>query len=178
MEIWKDILECKGYQVSNHGRIMKLKGSKILTPVVCNKWGHSQVRITIKGECFRMLTHRLVAMYFIPNPLNLPVVNHIDTDPTNNRASNLEWCTQSHNMLHSVNRGAFIKCLGSRNHKASITESDAKKIFDLSKELKIKEVSRITGFAPTIIHKIKNGYAWNQVTGLPRKRYNSKSKAA
>jgi hypothetical protein len=175
METWKDILECPGYQVSNYGRVRH--GFKFIKPVPNNELGHSQIRITIKKRVFRELTHRLVARYFIPNPQNLPIVNHIDNDPTNNMAINLEWCTHSHNQLHSVKTGNSMNRLGSGCHKAKITESEAKEIFELSKLYRITDVSIITGTTASIVHKIKNGYAWNQVTGLPRKRYgDSKTK--
>lgn len=45
--------------------------------------------------------HRLVASYFVPNPNNYTIVNHIDEDKLNNKASNLEWCTYSYNMTYN-----------------------------------------------------------------------------
>jgi len=49
--------------------------------------------------------HRLVAQTFIPNPNNLPQINHIDGDSLNNRINNLEWCDNSHNLKHAVETG-------------------------------------------------------------------------
>ena len=51
----------------------------------------------------RFMCHRIVAQEFIPNPNNKPFVNHIDGNPANNKAENLEWCTQEENEQHSVN---------------------------------------------------------------------------
>jgi len=51
--------------------------------------------------------HRLVAQAFIENPQNLPVVNHLDFDYTNNRADNLEWTTLKGNVQYSLARGRF-----------------------------------------------------------------------
>lgn len=49
--------------------------------------------------------HRLVAKYFLPNPDNLPVVNHKDGNRHNNTVENLEWCTQHENLEHAVKIG-------------------------------------------------------------------------
>ena len=54
--------------------------------------------------------HRLVAMCFLPNPENLPQINHIDGEKTNNKTSNLEWCTQQHNMDHAAKLGLVNNC--------------------------------------------------------------------
>lgn len=55
------------------------------------------VRCSTKSRSGNKLVHRLVAESFIPNPLNLPQVNHIDENKENNIASNLEWCTSNYN---------------------------------------------------------------------------------
>jgi hypothetical protein len=52
---------------------------------------------------YSFLVHRLIAIAFIPNPDNLPEINHIDGDPLNNNISNLEWCTHQYNMQHAWN---------------------------------------------------------------------------
>ena len=46
--------------------------------------------------------HRAVAECFVPNPLNLPIVNHIDENPSNNHKDNLEWCTYRYNAIYSI----------------------------------------------------------------------------
>ena len=65
------------------------------------KTGYMQVKLSKNGVEKKPLVHRLVALTFLPNSLQLPQVNHIDGDKTNNNVTNLEWCTGSDNQLHS-----------------------------------------------------------------------------
>lgn len=99
-EEWRPILGWEDkYWVSNLGKIKGRKG--ILREWVGEK-GYRTVSLE-KGKkgvdriSKHMLVHRAVALAFIPNPDNLPVVNHIDGNPNNNRADNLEWCTYKYN---------------------------------------------------------------------------------
>ena len=105
MEIWKEIKGYEGkYWVSNLGRV-KSK-FKILTLTLPKKTllKRSQYyQITLhknKHTSKTYMIHRLVAEAFIPNPNNLPQVNHIDCDPTNNKVNNLEWCDAKYNSNH------------------------------------------------------------------------------
>lgn len=96
MEIWKDIEGYEGkYQVSNKGNVRRLN---LLTPK-CGNTGRLSVQLTnSQGETKYKLIHRLVGQAFIPNPDRLPQINHIDENPRNNQAGNLEWCTQEYNL--------------------------------------------------------------------------------
>ena len=67
--------------------------------------GYREAYVYIGGKKRRMKVHRLVAMAFIPNPLNLPVVNHLDGNKMNNHRDNLEWCTQGRNNIHAIETG-------------------------------------------------------------------------
>lgn len=62
-----------------------------------------------KGEFVNVYHHRLVAEVFIPNPLNLPEVNHKDEDKSNCSASNLEWCTTQYNACYGSRLNKFRK---------------------------------------------------------------------
>ena len=98
-EIFKDIEEYEGlYQISNLGRVKSLKYGKerILKPAK-DKKGYLYVCLYKQGKMKIYRVHRLVAQAFIPNPNNLPQVNHKDEDKTNNASSNLEFCDAKYN---------------------------------------------------------------------------------
>lgn len=78
------------------------------------------LRLNHKKRSFRV--HRLVAEAFVPNPNNLPEVNHIDGNKTNNKSTNLEWCSHRDNIEHALNTG-LIK-IGEDNSNAKLTKDD------------------------------------------------------
>ena len=101
-EIWKDILGYEGlYQISNLGDVRSLNynhtGEIKLLKQSTDKYGYKRVGLFKNGKEKKYLIHRLVAMTFIPNPDNLPIINHKDEDKTNNNVNNLEWCTYEYN---------------------------------------------------------------------------------
>ena len=85
------------YMVEENGSIWSKKTHKYLKPSY-TKNGYATVELFNANGSKRLLVHRLVACTFIPNPLNLPQVNHIDENPRNNNVDNLEWCTAKYNM--------------------------------------------------------------------------------
>lgn len=100
-------IDKSGFVESEGFKLIDKRGRK-WTKLPRKMWGikckSGYFHIRMKGDdginsCIYI--HRLVAKYFIPNPDNLPIVNHIDGDPSNNHYKNLEWCTQSRNMEHS-----------------------------------------------------------------------------
>ncbi len=120
-EIWKDVKDYEGlYQVSNLGRVKSLgirfirsnlkpytKLPRILSQIGC-KNGYKKVELTNNGFSKRYYVHRLVAEAFIPNPDNLPEVNHKDEIASNNHVDNLEWCTHKYNSNYGT-RAVRIK---------------------------------------------------------------------
>ena len=74
-----------------------------------NRNGYKFVVLGRNGDEF---LHRLIAEAFIPNPNNLPIINHIDGNKLNNSIENLEWCTHSQNTLHAYETGLTVgkKC--------------------------------------------------------------------
>lgn len=85
------------YAVSNQGTVINLKTGHKIKPTL-NYNGYVYVDLTGDGWRENKRYHRLLAELFIPNPDNLPQVNHIDGDKTNNDLGNLEWCDNSYNV--------------------------------------------------------------------------------
>ena len=111
MENWIDIYGYERlYQVSDMGRIKSLVRpnrltEKVLKPTTQSK-GYLMVRLSFGNSIITGYSiHRLVAEHFIPNPLNLPEVNHLDFNKTNNCKTNLEWVTHISNVDHNTKRG-------------------------------------------------------------------------
>ncbi len=142
-EEWKDIVGYEGiYQVSNFGRIksvdhytynngrcMRVKGKIRVLSV--NKKGYCGV-VLHRGRSKFVGVHRLVAQAFIPNPDNLPCVNHKDENPSNNCIDNLEWCTYKYNNEYNGRvekcRGKISNTLKGRKHKKQLTNEQREHI--------------------------------------------------
>lgn len=112
MEIWKNVYEFPGYQVSNLGNIRSFINNR---NGVCDKWhmlkpqpNHHGYLTVCLGRGNRRLVSRLVAEAFIPNPNNLPLVRHLDDNPMNNRVENLAWGTQADNMQDCIKHGRLV----------------------------------------------------------------------
>lgn len=108
-EIWRDIKGYEGlYQVSNLGRVRSFHGGseRIMKQTLQN--GYLRITLLKNEKSKRFLSHRLVALAFIPNPENKPQVNHIDEDKTNNRVDNLNWMTSKENNDWGTRKGRAI----------------------------------------------------------------------
>ena len=133
-EEWRDISGFNGnYQISNFGRVKSkervvsnsvrtyVKEEQILRTQTM-KSGYKCVVLREAGKKRLLKIHRLVATAFISNPDNLPCVNHIDGNKTNNFVGNLEWCTVEYNNKHAIQNGL----------KPLVCGSNVQKIFQLN----------------------------------------------
>ena len=103
-EKWEFIVingEKTNYMVSNLGRVENINTGYVLAPIM-NRDGYLLVRLSNKGKQKNYLIHRLVAIAFLPNPDNLPQINHINEVKTDNRLINLEWCTNEYNINYGT----------------------------------------------------------------------------
>ncbi len=178
-EIWNDIPEWEGYyQASSLGRIKSLQRC-----VTINKNGGSHLkRIDEKilkacpNEAGRLMVvlvrpnkrrgytvHRLIGKTFLPNPLNLPEINHINTIYTDNRVVNLEWSTQEDNILHAIKYGKIGR-KRELHPRAKITEEDAYFIRLLFRTglFSQQHIANIYDLPQTSISMIVLGKSWNK----------------
>lgn len=97
-EIWKEIKGYEGlYMVSNLGKITNVKTGKLKSVHLDKHTGYYKVHLCRNGKSKNCFLHRIIAENFIPNAFNKTEVDHINTIRTDNRISNLRWCTRKEN---------------------------------------------------------------------------------
>lgn len=121
------------YSVTDDGRVYSHKNAVWLKPANTPE-GYPAVNLRKDGKSRTWRVARLVAIAWIENPGNFPVINHLDGDKGNSAASNLEWCTHSRNLLHAYETGLHgpatptlreaIQKVGLSNRKFSAEQID------------------------------------------------------
>ena len=177
MENWKDILGYEGlYQVSDYGRvrtvardIIRSNGERLhikerIRKIYIRPDGYAEVHLRKEGKGNSIKVHRLVAEAFIPNPNNLPMVNHKDETPSNNKVDNLEWCDREYN----VNYGTCIQRMAEKrtNGKKSkaVIQYTVEGIF-VKRWPSCAEIERVLGYGNSNISACCRG-KHNQVYGF------------
>lgn len=177
-EIWKDITDYEGfYAVSNFGKIKRIEHKdnnghiykeRILKLIKQSNSGYLHVHLSKNGVAEWRSVHRLVAEAFVDKREGCNIVNHLDNNPSNNRADNLEWTTYKGNMQHATKQGR-MKYQPENLKKAH--ESLKKPVIAISGEEKIKfnsqsEAARILGISRAhIAAACRKEYGYNTVGG-------------
>lgn len=135
----KKIKDYPNYHIRNDGFVI-MKNNKIKATSTTNK-GYERITLSNNGKKKTFSIHRLVAIAFIPNPNNLPEVNHIDGNKMNNNYTNLEWISSKDNIKHSfINRLSNYK--GERNGRSKLSNTIIQQIrLDFSKGEKRKKLA-------------------------------------
>lgn len=98
----KDIINYEGlYRIDEYGNIFSLRLNRYLKPYISNK-GYKIINLNKNGKCEKFTIHRLVALHYIDNPNNYPIVLHLDNNKLNNYYLNLKWGTYSENNKQAI----------------------------------------------------------------------------
>ena len=118
--VWKPIVGFEGlYEISNLGKVRNSKGETLKQGIKrTNCTCYKLVNLWKDGRYYKKYVHRLIAEAFIPNPGNLPMVNHKDEDGTNNSIDNLEWCTREYNVNYGTAKERRAKKIRGVKHTA------------------------------------------------------------
>ena len=155
----------KYYDITKEGVIINLKTNRKYKGTIGNN-GYLHWQTTKNNKHYDWSIHRLIAIKYIPNPNNYPVINHIDGNKLNNSIDNLEWCTYSDNVKHAYNT-KLIK--GGAKTVLQIDKNTNKIINIFKSEM---EAGRITGINHSAISKVCRGvrktagnYKWKYYNG-------------
>lgn len=164
IDLWKPVVGFeKYYWVSTNGEVFSIRSQHKISPFFN---GYKQVELNVNGKSTKKSIHRLVAEAFIPNPNNLPCVNHKDGNKLNNCVGNLEWCTHKRNMEHASETG-LLRTIGSKNPASKLTEEDVAYIRRVYKKGDLEYGSSALGRKFGVDHKaiwaIVNGVTWRKV---------------
>ena len=158
-EEWRDIEGYEGlYQVSNLGNIKSLgndkkRKEKILKPNINNYGHYLKVCLFKQGKQKQYLVHRLVAQAFIPNPQNLPQINHKSEIKTDNRVENLEYCSAEYNNNYGThNQRSAASRINHPKRSKQVLCVETGKIYSST-----HQVERELGFANTYISAVCRG---------------------
>jgi hypothetical protein len=164
MEIWKDIKEFGGYQISNLGRVRTFwNNARKLTDkpkIRKDNWkdGYNQMVFKKDGKAYARYVHRLQAEAFIDNPNNLPTVDHIDRNSKNNIVSNLRWASYKIQVENSN------VPFGERTGSSKLKDFDIPEIKRLvASGMKKKDVAKKYNVGTTTINKVVNGNNWTHI---------------
>ena len=143
-EIWRPIEGYEGlYEVSSYGRVRSLdrydnrncfRKGKVLSPIK-DKDGYIQVSLYYNRKMYKKYVHRIVAEAFLPNPDNLPEVNHKDEDKTNNNVTNLEWCDRKYNLSYGSRQERYRNTMLENGYWTGLSKDEyIKKYYEKNKE--------------------------------------------
>lgn len=187
-EKWR---QAKGYSsnyyVSSMGRILTLThyGHKN-SPAIMKPAYHYDKRRNSETHYLRTVmdrksvkVHRVVAQAWVENPNDYPQVNHINGIKDDNRAENLEWCTNSENQVHAYKNGLSNPRLGAANNKTLLTAEQVMEIrtaWDTGiNRLSRKDYAKKFGVKEAAIKSILENKSWKWLP-LTKYRYNNGKK--
>lgn len=164
--VFKDGTIRRARKADAKGNVDFSKGYTTVKPQTHKKSGRVYFNMTFGGYTKSVLCNRVVALRFLPNPNNLPQVNHIDGDKQNNALENpdgsmqLEWCTGAENERHAHKEGLKTG-RGSSNSNAKLSAQEVINI--RQSDLGVLELSEKFGVTRSTISNIINRRTWKHV---------------
>lgn len=173
-EIWKDIIGFEGYYQVNPKGFVKSVSKKLPNKngfrttkerIIANSdngSGYFVCCLSKNNKRSSVLLHRIVAINFIPNPYNLPEVNHKDGDKSNNSVGNLEWCTRKENIEHSW-KNNLTTCIGEGHHNSKLDNNiviDIRKKY-ASGDYSYSKIAKELGINMFTVRNVVKRYTWN-----------------
>lgn len=159
-EIWKDIPGFEGiYKISNFGNVHSIRYNKLIK-ISIGKRGYRVISLWYRGKGKTVAIHRLLALLFIPNELNLPCVNHKDGNKLNNDLNNLEWVTYSQNNQHAFDMKLKIanNPFGTKSKRGLFNLDELKQIKIMKEEgYTNKHIAEYFDVEKSTIQKITSG---------------------
>lgn len=186
-EVWRPVVGYEGlYEVSSFGRVKSLSKKwisgtgrtclhdGIIMSLTKSPEGYPQLRLRKNKVATTHRVHRLVAEAFIPNPLQLRCVNHIDSNRENNLLENLEWATHQTNRNHALVSG-FAK-RGNDNPLTKLKDEDLLVIAHSNDGKSNRYLAEQYGVSEALISKIRNG-RYRRMQNLKMLSYDAKRKS-
>lgn len=150
----------ENYAVDERGNVYRVKTGKLLAQSK-EKNGYLSVSLCKDGHEKRKKVHRLVAEAFIPNPHNLPFVNHKDENKANNAADNLEWCTAKYNNFYGSSQPT-VRAVNARKRAVQQLTREGEIVATFESAT---EAQRKTGIWQANISKCCKGEKWYITAG-------------
>lgn len=156
------------YIISSYGYVMNMNKNVHAEPKILEPWvhkDHAYISLSVNGKRYKYQLHRLLAIYFIPNPENKPIVHHIDKNPVNNKLYNLMWVTEKEHKFYHEDEMKLNRpdpSYGSDCNLSVYNDEQIKSVCKLLEEnkLTIKEINNITNVGKDTIRKILDKKQW------------------
>jgi hypothetical protein len=156
------IVEFPKYYISRQGKVYNFKGLELKTRL--DKDGYLYVPLRKGGNSQRRSIHRLLATAYIPNPENLPVINHKNGIRRDNRIENLEWCSIQHNVKHGFDINGRQSLKGAEKPNSKLTDEAVKDIRALvSLGISLTSLSKYYGVSIESVSRISKKQRWVHV---------------